>query len=155
MLVFDCIIAIMLMVNIVYAWQLNRKIVDIRNSKIEFSSMIKKLDESILRSEYSIDELKNLTHKTITGLNSQIDKAKFLSDDLAFLTDRASLLADKLDQDISIAREIQKTLHGNDGENRMKSSYQREAPEPPKKVAIESLLARISAVKNKKDKIEA
>jgi hypothetical protein len=103
------------------------------------------------------------------------------------MTDRASILADKLEKTITIARNYEKTLqHEQQIEHRpllVEQSFSRQnmvnnnglhkpfynnimvsakqsdlnAEKPVKKVAIESLLARISAVKNgyKKEKIES
>jgi hypothetical protein len=159
MLLVDIIIAVMLMISIVYLWQLNKKIIEIRNSKNEFRKITKNLDDAILRSEISIEELKTLTTNTNLDLGNKIERAKFLSDDLAFLTDRASSLADDLDKAISIARELQKSVVHREEPKKEPAKLQitppaaqpMSAPQPSKKVAIESLLARISAVKKNKE----
>jgi hypothetical protein len=174
----------MLMISIVYSWQLNKKIIEFHNSKEEFSSLVKVLDNAILRAEYGIDELKVLSNKVALDLNNKIDKAKYLADDLAFITDRANLLGDKLDVSIAEARKFEKVdfikFHkeqleqykfslsqgknfSNNGLNdfepaQLNHSSEKSIPaqnRPMQKVAIESLLAKISAVKNKKEKIEA
>ena len=77
MIVFDCIVAVMLMINIIYAWQLNKKITSFHNSKIEFAQLVRTLDNAILRAEIGIDELKVLNNKISLELSNKIDKAKF------------------------------------------------------------------------------
>lgn len=181
MVVLDFIIAIMLMISIIYTWQLNKKIVEFHSSKEEFSYLVKTLDNAILRAELGIDELKTLSNKVSIDLNGKLDKAKFFSDDLAFMTDRASILADKLEAVITEARKFEKTdfvkiykeqieAYRNNMSNNLISNHYEEPMdifakservekvinEQPKlqKTAIESILARISAVQ-KKNKVEA
>lgn len=165
----DCIVVIMLVINIIYSWRLNKKIIEFRSSKFELISLIQNLDASINKAEYSVEELKRVTSTTSIDLNHKIDKAKFLADDLAFMTDRASVLADKLEEAIANSRNTEKlsntyrepykphiqvapkpTTQSYEPPKPLVSSKQIITPEkePNKKVAIESLLARISAVKN-------
>lgn len=175
MIILDCIIATMLMISIVYSWQLNKKIVLFQNSKKEFYQLVNSLDNTIQKAEIAIDELKTLNKNALSNLSLKIDKANYLSDDLAFMTDRASLLADKLDQMINQARHfeqlniidtqlnnkryrqsepVEKLLNNSYFEN-INDFTSFESKEPTNKNAIESLLAKISAVKNyRKDKID-
>lgn len=172
MIILDSIIALMLMISIVYSWKLNKKISELRNNKKDFLQSIKILDNAILRAEHSIDELKLLNNQISLDLNNKIDKAKYIHDDLSYLNDRAIISSEKLDSSISEARRFEKVdfvqFHKEQLEKYKITSkaedlaYHQKTindfnPEtlnnnqkPVQKIAIESLLDRISAVKNQK-----
>jgi predicted nuclease with TOPRIM domain len=168
MIILDCIIAIMLMISIVYSWQLNKRFATFRDNKKDFSELTRALDESIIRAENGIVELKNLNNKVNSDLREKISTGTTLYQDLAYIVDRAHVSIDKLDQAISEVRQLEKMefsqLYKEQFEKYKKSLQpasletqnhtQTSAAKPIQKVAIESLLQRISAVNNaKKDKV--
>ncbi|RYE12947.1 MAG: hypothetical protein EOP34_09825, partial [Rickettsiales bacterium] len=74
-IILDWIMSIMLIISITYSWRLNKKIIDFKNSKGEFLQIIKLLDDTIIKAEQNINELKNLSYKTSNSLGVELDKA--------------------------------------------------------------------------------
>jgi hypothetical protein len=159
----------MLIISIIYSWQLNKKISELRSNKKDLLESIKILDNTILRAEYNIDELKILSNQVGLDLNNKIDKAKYIHDDLSYLTDRATISSEKLDSSISEARRFEKVdfvqfhkeqlekykittnnqdiIYNNKAINNFDPAKLNNNQKPIQKIAIESLLDRISAVK--------
>jgi hypothetical protein len=85
-----------------------------------------------------------------------------IADDLAFMTDRASMLADNLEESINFAKKYESVyknynMQRNNNSNISQktdigNNYKTEIE--PKKAAIESLLAKISAVRDRKETID-
>lgn len=172
MIILDCTIAVMLMISIIYSWQLNKKISELRNNKSDLLESIKILDNTILRAEYGIDELKILSNQVSLDLNNKIDKAKYIHDDLSYLADRATISSEKLDSSIAEARRFEKVdfvqfhkeqlekykitsnnqdvIYNNKAINNFDPAKLNNNQKPIQKIAIESLLDRISAVKTQK-----
>jgi len=182
MIILDCIIAITLIISILYSWELNKKISTLRDNKKDFLELVKILDSTIIKAERSIDELKILSNQVNLDLCNKIDKAKYISDDLSYIADRATILSEKLDSNITEARRFEKLdfvhFHKDQLEKYKRSvsnqypNYDKQAindfdpaklnnnianqlvNKPIQKFAIESLLERISAVKTtKKDRL--
>ncbi|MFN7038187.1 MAG: DUF6468 domain-containing protein [Alphaproteobacteria bacterium] len=165
-IILDWVMSIMLIISITYSWRLNKKFMDFKNNKGEFFKLIKVLDETILRAEASIEELKNLTLISSGSLGTKLDQIKILTDDLAFMSDRASVLADKLEESISTARKYENVNRNNYDFPSTRDHHHAPVATPignnsspkreePKKAAIESLLAKISAVKNKRESVDS
>ncbi len=110
MLYLDFAIIVLLFTTIFYLWRMNRKIVELRNYKSEFIELIGTFDDSILKAESFLDEMKTINNKSFQHISEKYDKAKYIADDLAFLTDRACDLADKLDDKIKEARKADNLL---------------------------------------------
>lgn len=96
-LVFDVVVALLLVATIVYAAVLDRKLAALRGAKTEMEALIKAFSDSTQKAEAGLDELR--THAETTGktLKKQVQDAGRLESDLKFLVDRGSAIADQLE----------------------------------------------------------
>lgn len=99
-LLLDILVALLLAVFIGYAVVLNRKMTVLRRDKGELESLAASFGQATLRAEESIGRLK----KTSAELHELTAKADTIRDDLAFLIDRGSAAADRLEGMVRQAR---------------------------------------------------
>lgn len=99
-LTLDVILAVLLVVTISYAVVLNRKLGSLRRDKAKLESLAASFGQATLRAEESIGRLRN----TAEALQEKIEKAQALRDDLAFLVDRGTSAADRLEGAIRASR---------------------------------------------------
>jgi len=93
----DALVAVLLVATIVYAIVLNRKLVALRNAKAEMEALVARFAESTAQAESGIQTLKAHANDSGASLDSLVTRAHGLSDDLAFLIERGSNLADRLE----------------------------------------------------------
>lgn len=105
-LILDVLVAILLVIFIAYAMVLNRKLGMLRRDKTELEKLAATFGDSTVRAEDSIRNLKS----TADDLQVRIAKAQALADDLAFLIDRGSSSADRLEEAVRVARDTAATL---------------------------------------------
>ena len=105
-LALNYLIAFLLLVTIGYCWRLNKKIVAIHKSKKEMMALLKCFDNAIVRAGEGIQHLKHAGMNAGKTLQEDVDKAKFLVEDLNFMIERASKAADRLDENINISRHV-------------------------------------------------
>ncbi|NKB56792.1 MAG: hypothetical protein GKS00_10695 [Alphaproteobacteria bacterium] len=103
-LLIDVFGAILLIVVIVYAFRLNRSLSSLKANKAELDGLIATFTQSTNRAEASVARLKASATETATTLQANVSKAQELRDDLAFMTDRADELANRLEAGIKTAR---------------------------------------------------
>ena len=103
-LALNYLIAFLLLVTIIFCWKLNKKIVAIHKSKREMLALLKCFDNAVLRAEESIKQLKLASTSAGKTLQTDIEKAKFLMDDLNFMIERAATATDKLENSITSSR---------------------------------------------------
>lgn len=96
----DIAFAILLVITIGYAIVLNRKLGTLRQHKEELERLAVTFSQSTARADDSIQRLKKTTDELQNGIN----KAQGLRDDLAFLIDRGSLTADRLEEGVRGSR---------------------------------------------------
>lgn len=101
------LIAFLLLVTILYCWRLNRRIVELHRGKKELLTLLKAFDQSILRAEEGTKILKHTCNNVGKALQDDIDKAKFLIEDLNFMIDRAASATDKLERNIQTSRNME------------------------------------------------
>ncbi|MDP1910481.1 MAG: DUF6468 domain-containing protein [Hyphomicrobium sp.] len=99
-LLLDILVALLLAVTIGYAVVLNRRLAGLRRDKGELESLAASFGQATLRAEESIGRLK----KTAGELQELTAKADTIRDDLAFLIDRGSAAADRLESLVRQAR---------------------------------------------------
>lgn len=92
--------ACLLVVTIVYCFKLNKRIRVLQDSKNEFAKLIEQFDATIVKAQSSVDELQTAAFKVNEELNSRLDKANFLADDLAFMIEKGGKLADRMEGDM-------------------------------------------------------
>ncbi len=131
-LALDVLVAVLLVITIGYAIVLNRRLGRLRRDKSQLERLAATFGQATARAEESIGKLKN----TADSLKERIDNAQALRDDLAFLIDRGSSAADRLEETVRAARKegvsrprpgLKKPAeaHGN-GEISPKSTAERE-----------------------------
>lgn len=103
-LLIDVLVSVLLIVFIVYAIRLNRSLSSLRANKAELDGLIATFTQSTNRAEASVARLKASATETATALQTNVTKAQELRDDLAFMTDRADELANRLEAGIKSAR---------------------------------------------------
>ncbi len=103
-LLLDIVVATLLSVMIVYCIKLNKRIRVLQDSKSELAQLIQRFDESTQKATLSINEIHKASKKINENIQARLDKANFLADDLAFMIEKGSKLADRMESDISGAR---------------------------------------------------
>jgi len=103
-LALDIVIAALLIATIVYASVLNRKLATLRNTKQEMEALATRLVDSTERAEKALSELKAAASEDGGNLEKNVSAARGLVDDLRFLVDKGTALADRLTGEIGKAR---------------------------------------------------
>ncbi len=103
-LILDAIVAVLLITTIGYAVVLNRRLGTLRNAKSEIEALVGQFAASTDKAGSGIESLKDETRRSGEALQSKLDAARGLADDLAFLLERGSSLADRLDGAVGAAR---------------------------------------------------
>lgn len=103
-LLIDVFGALLLVAVIYYVIRLNRNLHVLKSGKAELDALIVAFNESTNRAEMSVARLKASAMETATSLQSSVDKAQELRDDLVFMTGRADELATRLEEAIAGAR---------------------------------------------------
>ena len=99
-LVLDLLVAILLVVTILYAVVLSRKLNALRNDRAELEVLATSFAQATVRAEESIGRLKG----AVGELQGGTERAQGLRDDLAFLVERGSTIADRLEEMVREAR---------------------------------------------------
>jgi hypothetical protein len=99
-LIIDVVVAVLLIVTIVYAISLNKRLGMLRRDRGELEKLAQKFTLSTERANESLGQL----HATAEVLQHQIDTAQALRDDLAFLLERGEKAADRLEDTIRASR---------------------------------------------------
>ncbi|MCG8542791.1 MAG: DUF6468 domain-containing protein [Alphaproteobacteria bacterium] len=102
--VLEVIGACLLLVMIVYAVQLNRRLSRLQADKAHLQKLIVSFNQSTERAEASVLKLRAGATEAAESLQVNITQAKQLRDDLAFMVDRANALADRLESSIGAGR---------------------------------------------------
>jgi hypothetical protein len=98
--ILDIIVISLLVIAIVYGIILNRKIVLLQQSKQELANLFKSFDDTILKAQIGIDDLKDVSTEVSTLLNQKMDKAYLLLDDLSFLSEKITKLNNEMDDKV-------------------------------------------------------
>ena len=96
-LAFDAVIAVLLVITIVYAVILNRKLSALRDAKGEMERLLLGFAEATGKAEQGLAAFRDAADGAGKDLQRQIQTARALADDLAFLVQRGAGLADRLD----------------------------------------------------------
>jgi len=96
----DVTLAVLLVVTIVYAIILNRRLGALRRDRSELEALAASFTEATSRADASVGRLA----KNATDLQVRIDQARSLADDLSFLTDRGEKTADRLEGAVRAGR---------------------------------------------------
>src|SRR4051794_15142542 len=82
---------------------LNRRLAGLRSHKAELEALIQSFGEACARAEAGVKTLRTATDEA-TRLQQYLDRSQALRDDLSFLLDRGSNLADRLEGGVRTAR---------------------------------------------------
>lgn len=99
----DVVVAVLLVATIIYAAMLNRRLAGLRSNKAELEELIRSFGEACARAEAGVRTLRTATEEA-TRLQQYLDRSQSLRDDLAYLLDRGSSLADRLEGGVRTAR---------------------------------------------------
>ena len=101
-LILDVLFAGLLVAALVYMARLNRRLDALRAGREEFEALLKRFTAATEQAQANVGAMKAAAESTGKGLQEEIDQARGLREDLAFLADRANTLADQLE--VAIAR---------------------------------------------------
>lgn len=147
-LAMDVVVAGLLLATIFYCWKVSRYMQEIRDGRSELAQLLEQFDKSTNQAQASITELKKTGDKIADRIQVKIEKAEFMTDDLAFMTDKANKLAEQLSQHIAAGKGLPLTRKELEPQRAMASP----APvAPPKKSAsaAESAAAILDSLLNK------
>ena len=142
-LILDVLFAGLLMAALVYMARLNRRLGALRAGREEFEALLKRFAAATEQAQANVGAMKAAAESTGKGLQEEIDQARGLREDLAFLADRANSLADQLEVAISRSRPAAApspapsniTRMPSRGEEPRPASAPAAAPTPPRPAA--------------------
>jgi hypothetical protein len=101
----DLVVAVLLIVTIVYAALLNRRLGRLRSDKAELQALIQGLTAASHNAEGAVSALKAANDDIGRQLESKMARAQGLRDDLAYMIERGTTLADRLEGAIRARRD--------------------------------------------------
>lgn len=119
MMLLDSSMILLLGATIYFCLRLNTRIKILQDSKAEFSQLIERFDMTTQRAQQSIDDLQNISKRVNEQLSNRLDKANFLADDLAFMIEKGTKIADRME-----GRSPSTGTSGNSGLNVNKNTSQ-------------------------------
>lgn len=96
--------ACLLLVMIIYAVQLNRRLSRLHADKAHLQKVVASFNQATERAEASINRLRTAALEANESLQANTKLAKELRSDLSFLIDRAEGMADRLEGSIGASR---------------------------------------------------
>lgn len=108
----DVVIVALLVPTIVYAVILNRRLDALRRNRDDLGRMILAFNEATVRAEAGIPKMKRAVEEVGETLRETMEKAHNLRDDLAFMTERADSMANRLEGHLREARGALKPASG-------------------------------------------
>jgi hypothetical protein len=99
----DVLVAVLLAATIIYGSLLNRKLGALRSNKAELDVLIQSFNDACMRAEAGVKTLRTATDEA-TRLQQYLARGQMLRDDLAFLIERGTVIADRLEGNVRSAR---------------------------------------------------
>ena len=96
-LLFDAVIAVLLLATIVYSAILHRKLSVLRDSRQQMEQLVGRFTEANATAEKVLAEIRQAAGESGQALHSSIERGNALADDLMFLVERAGGLAKRLE----------------------------------------------------------
>ncbi len=109
-IILDLIVIVCLGATIAFAVRLNKKLATIYKSREEIQAFLNQFTESMSKADASIKDLRGVGESVFKNAQKEMDDARALKDDLAFLNERGEELAERLDGAIRVARTLYKEL---------------------------------------------
>lgn len=101
----DAIVAVLLIATISYAAMLNGRLAVLRGDRAKFDELIQGLTAAAQRAESGIAGLKVAAEDVGRRLERKIEEGQSLRDDLSYMLERGSLIADRLEGTIRARRD--------------------------------------------------
>lgn len=89
----EAVVSILLVVTIVYAARLNRRLTDLRGQEAELQDGIARFNEAAARAEAAATRLKSVGAEAERAVRAALDRAQAVRDELMFLADRGDAAA--------------------------------------------------------------
>lgn len=105
-LILNIIVMALLMLTIFFCWRLNNKIGELRAGRKDLIELVRTLDAAIIKTNNNIASLKTMSQTSAHELNETVAKAQELLNDLNFIVDTGSKVADRLERSIVSSRNI-------------------------------------------------
>jgi hypothetical protein len=102
----DLVVAILLVVTIVYAAMLNRRLAALRSDKTELQMLIPSLGTASHSAEAAVAALKSANQEFGRQLETKVTRAQGLRDDLSYMIERGNTLADRLENALRAHRDL-------------------------------------------------
>lgn len=154
-LLLNIMIAGLLVANIIYCWVLNKRIKILQDGKSELANLLQYFDESTARASESIVALQSASKKIGESMQSKIDKANFLMEDLAFMVNKGNQLADSLDANFAVNKAKKRVLVSDVEDDREDEFVPEKIAVKPQYVAEDKPPPRIVRNSNNKEKTAA
>jgi hypothetical protein len=100
-----------------YCYSLTLKIKSLQENREEFLKIIKYFDTVISKADESVNNLNELSEKANVKLADNISKAQTLSEDLVFMNEIGSELAEKIEKNIAAIRSEKSSVDTLSGKN--------------------------------------
>ena len=97
-LIFDAGLSVLLIVTIGYCSRLSKRIRVLQDTRSELAGMIAQFDKATNQAMTSLGELQTVSKRVSEALQLKIEKANFIADDLAFLIEKSTKVANQLQQ---------------------------------------------------------
>ncbi len=96
MLVLDLLLVMLLAATVVYCFLLNRQLTHLRAGEGQLRAVIGEFGQATAKAEAGIANLRGASDKAGQALETQVQEARRLLDDITFATEAGSRLADRL-----------------------------------------------------------
>lgn len=115
-LVFDAMVIVLLVITIVYAVILNRRLEAFRDAKDEIQTVVTEFGGALAQAEQGMAALREAADVGGDALQNAVERAARLADDLAFLKDKGDATADRLEDLVTRSRSINAERDGAEQE---------------------------------------
>lgn len=96
-LILDVLIVVLLCATVVYAAALNRRIVRLRDNRVELELAARAMADAAAKADAGIKGLKLTAGSVGAGIQADIEKARALRDELSFLVEAGEAMAGRLE----------------------------------------------------------
>lgn len=109
-IILNVFISLLLLITIIFCYALSRRISAFNSNKAELTKFLVDFNGSIQRAEKNINQLKEMGAQVDENLKSQIKRARFLANDLSFLSEKGETVAQNLEGKISMSRDVNRKI---------------------------------------------
>lgn len=100
-------VILLLGMTVAFCWRLNSKIAEIKSSRKDIANLVRVFDGAIINTNNSLTALKEASVNAAMDLKKYTIKSNDLISELAFMNDTAVRLADRLENILSDAKEVE------------------------------------------------